>query len=864
MGLFDVKKKGLGFLSVTAPQCRACPRTKNPIEVAGYGNHKILVVVDEPSESESYSKKAFVGDKYEEIEEILAQKGLSFHQDCWKIHAAACYDEEEKTMEKAVDCCNPHFLDVVKSLKPKVIIALGGSSNRALLGNRFSDSSVGRWRGIPIFHPELECWMVCTYDPSWSNDARTYDSYRMIIEADIDLALKHLNKKAPKKLNPKIITCTDFSDVCFELELLLERAEEVALDYETTGLKPANKGHRIVANSFTYVYSGGRKMRTISYPIAYKGHFSKKQRRIIKDLTRKILVSDIPKIGHHAKFEDVWGNVYLKTPTNNWIWCTMYTAHLLDERPNHVSLKTQAFIHFQAEPYEEKTKNYLKSPEGSGANGFNNVDKCPLLDLLYYNGLDTYYTYLLYRRQKKIIQNDPALAPITQLFLEGALLFSDMEQAGFGIIPNYFEEKDLEIAKLIKEKKREILATEEAKKFNKIMRVPFSFGKDSHIDAMIYRVLKTEEFKKTTSGKRAKDNEVLAFLEKQGSLWAKGYSDYSRLRKAKDTFVAQFLLEKNEKNTVNTLYNLAGTRTSRPSGAAPNMLNIPKRNKFIMNLIRGGIKAPFPGHCFCEADYGSLEVRVAACYTRDPVLINYILDPKSDMHRDSATDLFFMPADKVSKMARFFAKNGFVFANFYGSSAKSAARNLWKNLPEIFDTDNVSAFQYLEENDIYDYKDFEEHIIGVQEAFWKKFKVFKQWQLDTVKGYYDRGYIESKIGFRRRGVLGYNEIINTNIQGSAFTFLLWSCIQVNNISKKECWKSRVIGQIYDSMLSSVHPDEKDHVTQTIRYVMEEKVRERFPWICVPMVAEFEITEPDGTWNTLKELKVEYDKKFHKW
>ena len=56
MGLFDVKKKGLGFLSVTAPQCRACPRTKNPIEVAGYGSHKILVVVDEPSESESYSK----------------------------------------------------------------------------------------------------------------------------------------------------------------------------------------------------------------------------------------------------------------------------------------------------------------------------------------------------------------------------------------------------------------------------------------------------------------------------------------------------------------------------------------------------------------------------------------------------------------------------------------------------------------------------------------------------------------------------------------------------------------------------------------------------------------------------------------
>lgn len=88
----------------------------------------------------------------------------------------------------------------------------------------------------------------------------------------------------------------------------------------------------------------------------------------------------------------------------------MYTAHLLDERPKHVSLKTQAFIHFQAEPYEEKTKKYLSSPEGSG-NGFNRVDKCPILDLLYYNILDTYYTFLLYRKQKAIVRKKSNTGP---------------------------------------------------------------------------------------------------------------------------------------------------------------------------------------------------------------------------------------------------------------------------------------------------------------------------------------------------------------------------------------------------------------------------------------------------------------------
>lgn len=291
---------------------------------------------------------------------------------------------------------------------------------------------------------------------------------------------------------------------------------------------------------------------------------------------------------------------------------------------------------------------------------------------------------------------------------------------------------------------------------------------------------------------------------------------------------------------------------------------MPKRNKFIKNLIRGGITSPFPGHKFGEADYGSLEVRIAACYTRDPVLIKYILDPSTDMHRDSATDLFFVPTALVSDVVRFYAKNGFVFANFYGSSGRSIARNLWKILGELFDNEERPIMDYLNDENIYDYEDFEEHILDVQARFWAKFKVFKSWQEEMVDFYNENGFVQSKIGFKRRGFMGYNEIINTNIQGSAFMCLLWSAIQVNKLLKRERLKSAVIGQIHDSLLFSADPEEESYVTQNIRYVMEEKLLQEFPWICVPMVAEFEITEPNGAWNTMKKIKVEYDKKFRKW
>ena len=864
MVLFGAKRKGLGFLSVDAPMCRACPNKKDIVDVAGYGEQEILVVVDSPSEAESFAKKAFIGSKYDETDNILSSIGFSLTEDCWKLHAAACFNDDEKKLEKAVECCRPYFEAQVLALKPKLILCFGGSASKAILGSRFSDCSVGRWRGIPLFHPKFNCWVMITYDPSWNNDARSYETYQSVIEEDVRIGIAHLKKPAPKKIEPNVKTLTKFDDIVFELNTLLEVAEEVAIDYESTGLKPQNAKHRIVANSFTYSYNNGKRLRTVSYPISYKGFFSKKERRKIKRLTAAILQSDIPKIGHHIKFEDIWGSEYLQSNTKNWIWCTMYTAHLLDERPNHVSLKTQAFIHFQAEPYEDSTKRYLQAPPGSGGNGFNTVDKCNIFDLLYYNGLDTFYTFLLYRKQKAIIRKDPSLAPITDLFREGALLFSDMEQAGFGVVPGYFEEKKKEVQAIIREKKRLILDTKEARKFNKKFKIPFSFRSDDHLNKMIYDILKTDKFKTTKTGRGSTDNEVLSFLEKQGSVFAKEYTEYARLCKARDTFISQMLIETDENWIMHPMYSLSSTRTGRSSSNSPNFQNLPKRNKYIMNLIRGGIKAPVKGHKFCEADYGSLEVRVAACYTRDPVLIKYIMDASTDMHRDSATDLFFMPTDKVSGMARFFAKNGFVFANFYGSSAKSAARNLWKILPEIFDVDEVSVFEYLSENDIYDYKDFEEHIIDIQEKFWKKFKVFKEWQIATVEEYKENGFIESKHGFRRRGVLGYNEIINTKIQGSAFLFLLWSAIQVNKIRKKECWKSKVIGQIHDSLLTSIDPEEERHVTQTIRYIMEEKVREQYPWICVPMIAEFEITEPDGTWNTLTKMKVEYDKKFRRW
>ena len=270
--------------------------------------------------------------------------------------------------------------------------------------------------------------------------------------------------------------------------------------------------------------------------------------------------------------------------------------------------------------------------------------------------------------------------------------------------------------------------------------------------------------------------------------------------------------------------------------------------------MRSGIVSPIKNHRICEADYGSLEVRIAGCYTQDPVLLKYINNPKTDMHKDSAVGLFCLDKSKVTDDIRFYAKNGYVFANFYGASPKSCARSLWKVIPDLKLEDETPLEEHMLEQGFKNYKIFEDHIIEYSSAFWKKFKVFKKWQEKTIKFYHENGYIENKFGFRRRGFLGRNEIINTNIQGSAFQCLLWALIETTKIQRKRKWQSRVIGQIHDSMITSIHDDEVTEVTRTIKYLMEEKLREVYPWVITPMDAEFEITEPGGSWFTLKKFK----------
>lgn len=865
----------LGFVDPYKSKCLICGLDKKcangKFTSFGQCQKGLLIILECPTNAETATGNSSVGKTYEFLTSELHKCGLSLEKDCMVVHAVRCRKPFKKGQadysEVEISSCYPYLLGQLEKVKPKVVLTLGSTGLKGLLKKEFSDTSIGRWHGLSIQYTTEKnhrCWLVPTFSPSTSSDNRE-DIYKPIIELEIKRAVNLLKKELPPEKHPNVVHLLNVKDIVKALRKA-RKALYVSLDYETTGRKPDHEEHRIVTVSVTSIYKEPSEdpydddgAETISFPLSYLGVFDDDEQATIAEELVETLSSCGKIIAHNAKFEHRWSSVLLGLDfPKDRTYCTMITSHLMDERKKFCSLKFQTYLHFGLSDYSKNIHKYLESIEDSSGNAFNTVDKAPLPELLEYNGFDTYFTYLLYKVQMKYWKKTKHLDKgVGTLFQRGCVSLGDAENEGFFLVDGYFEENTKNIREEISTLKDELLKSREAVLFKKKTGRNFEFGKDKDLDIMLYDIIGVTLDKTTDSGNRSKDAEVMLSMKHE---WPTKYLAIAKREKVESTYFGQINREAIY-GKLHTNYNLHTTRTGRSSSSSPNWQNLPKRDPIARMYVRKGICAPEGEHLF-EADYGSLEVRIAACYTKDPKLIGYILDPTTDMHRDSALDIFKMSLKefnsldkKMGKMIRFHAKNGFVFANFYGSSFKSCAKTLWKVAPDLPVDEAYSMLDHLYYKGFRTYEDYEEHIKEVVNKFWKKFHIFRRWQQENMEFYKKNLYIENYLGFRRHGPLTRNEIGNTAIQGTAFMCLLWAFDQLNDIQNKEGWKSRLRGQIHDSIVGSVHPDEKDHVFSTIKEVMEVKLLEHFPWINVPMVAEFEMSPVNGSWDDLAEVKV---------
>lgn len=457
-----------------------------------------------------------------------------------------------------------------------------------------------------------------------------------------------------------------------------------------------------------------------------------------------------------------------------------------------------------------------------------------------------------------IIQSEPHTYAAYRLVHNGILALARAEQQGIRVDMDYVQRKKTILTHKIERLEGSFKQTTFYRHWEHARQGKVNINSNIQLSHFLYNTKKIKPARLTETGNGATDEETLKQLNiPELTLLL----EIRKLKKMRDTYLDSFAREQ-VNGYVHPFFNLHLVRTHRSSSDHPNFQNIPKRDDEAMRITRKAL-FPRPGHQLMEVDFSGLEVRIAACYHRDPTMLNYIRNPKSDMHTDMAKEIFkldkFDKANPAHSTLRSATKNGFVFPEFYGDYYKNCAYILacsWGQLPAgkwtagqgIALTDTLCLSDHLIAKGIRSLMAFEDHLQDIEQDFWnKRFPVYQQWKESWWRMYKKFGTIGTLTGFKCGGVMSRNDAINYPVQGAAFHCLLWSFIEMDRIIMAEHLDSRLIGQIHDSMILDVNPNEIDYITNVVYRVTCEDLPKAWDWIIVPMDVEIELAPVDCSW-----------------
>jgi len=842
-------------------KCGLYKTVKTPkMKYSGEGRLNCLIVGEAPGSNEDAQGVQF--EKHAQAGGYLRQEislhNLELDRDFWKTNAVCCRpikktrtgESNRPPTNSEIDFCRPLLFQTIKELNPRFIWLLGGVALESFYGSSFKDKSISRFRGTCIPDQKYNAWILPMFHPSYIVRDANNETLPFQFARDMKSAIDKLSLPSVyTEDHNKMVDCiTNFDDLISALNtIIMCKPSSLEVDFETTGLKPYYHGHKILSISMCDSIE-----HAISFPFEYQQFWDNAQFVQIKKRVRKILTDkQIFKMAHNHKFEYVWAHEILGVDSGPWTWDSLVAAHILDNRRKFSGLKFQTYINFGVYPYDNKVERYIRGFP------FNKMEKCPLPDLLFYGGLDALFGYRLESVQvAQFKERGRKLSDAYKFFHKGSLAMGKLEIRGICTDEEYYEKQSNKdgtglIDKEIKEAEKRLRQGKEAQLFRQNTGKEIDLDSTVDLGTLLYDILDNEPVL-TEKGNRSVDEKALKKLDIS---FTHDLLKYRRLLKLTGTYLAQFK-RYSFKGKMHPSFDLTIPVSYRSSSSDPNFQNIPKRDDHSKMVCRKGI-IPRPGRGLLSSDFSGVEVAISACYNKDKNLIKYITDEKTDMHRDSAADIWLLPHEEITKEIRFSAKNSWVFAQFYNSFYVNCAKELWGNYLTTKTNSGVTLGDHMRKKGITDLYQFTEHCKKVEQKFWgERFYTYKKWKNAITKEYQKNGFIETYFGFQYTGYMTRNECCNYQTQGTAFHCLLWTLLEVEKIAEEEKWESIICGQIHDDIFTDYTKNELEDVVDTIDYVGTELIREKHKWIIVPLKIEHEISGINGNWGEMKEYKNE--------
>ena len=163
----------LAEMADNASRCQACPLWKNATgTVFGEGpqNARIMIVGEQPGDREDVAGKPFVGPAGKLLDKALAEAGIDRSATYltnavkhFKWKPAGKIRLHQKPDAGEIDACRPWVLGELNRISPDVLILLGATAARSLLGKPIA---VTKNRGL-FEAPELAARVILTVHPSY-------------------------------------------------------------------------------------------------------------------------------------------------------------------------------------------------------------------------------------------------------------------------------------------------------------------------------------------------------------------------------------------------------------------------------------------------------------------------------------------------------------------------------------------------------------------------------------------------------------------------------------------------------------------------------------------------------------------------
>ena len=557
----------------------------------------------------------------------------------------------------------------------------------------------------------------------------------------------------------------------------IKSAPLVAIDTETTSIHDMQAF--IVGISFCLNAGEAAYM-----PLAHTSHDAHQQLsrdEILAQLKPWLEDASRFKLGQHVKYDrHVFANHGIEV--KGYAHDTMLQSYVLEVHKQH-SLESLAQRHLNRKGLS------FEDLCGKGVHQitFDQVD----IDLAsQYACEDADFTWCVHQRLWPVLQADDKMRFIYELEIASSEALYRIERNGVLINAEQLATQSHSLGQRILQIEKEAY---------EIAGQPFNLQSPKQLGEIFFDRLGLPVIKKTTSGARSTDEEVLEKLAEDYPLPAK-ILEHRSLSKLKNTYTDKLAgLALPRTGRVHTHYAQAVAVTGRLSSNEPNLQNIPIRTAEGRKVREAFVAAP--GCVIASADYSQIELRIMAHISEDEALLR-AFHQGLDVHRATASEIFGIATDQVSNEQRRYAKV-INFGLIYGMSAYGLAKALT--------IDNTAAKNYIE-------------------RYFQRFAGVKRYMDNTRQQAKAQGYVETVFGRRLylpeinspngpRRAGAERAAINAPMQGTAADLIKLSMVKVQQVLDEEKRGTRMIMQVHDELVFEVPQAEEAWLKTKIPRIM---------------------------------------------